>query len=254
MPEIAARGIDVSYAQGVINWEKVKENVDFAIIRSSASYPHGTIRGVDLQWVNNIRGATAAGMPIGAYHYLYALTPEDAKLEAAHFLRLIQGYRFEYPVALDLEEPEQVGNETTPGLPPSAQMDLIDAFLKPVEAAGYYVVLYTSASVLNRLAMTCRERLERYDIWAAHVYVDKPGCSTPYGMWQYSWKGRVPGIRDDLPNEHAGRDVDLDYAYRDYPSMIKAAGLNGWGKQGRTVGWSEAGDILKAAGVAAIKL
>ena len=32
-------------------------------------------------------------------------------------------------------------------------------------------------------------------------------------MWQYSWKGRIPGI--------AG-DVDLDYCYVDYPSIVKS--------------------------------
>lgn len=250
------KGIDVSYAQGNINWAKVKGHVDFAMIRATASYPHGKARGVDLQWPNNIRGAAAAGVPIGAYHYLYALTPEEAALEAAHFLRTIAGYRFEYPVALDLEEPEQVGSQTVPGLPISAQMDLIDSFMKPVEAAGYYAVLYTSASVLNRLAASCGGRLAKYDIWAAHVDVDKPGCVTPYGMWQYSWKGRIPGIRDDLPDDNPGRDVDMDYCYKDYPGIIKGAGLNGWGKApaGRMVSWDEAREILKAAGVTAIKL
>lgn len=245
MPDVVARGIDVSYAQGAINWAKVKDSVDFAMIRATASYPHGTAGGVDLQWPNNIRGATAAGMPIGAYHYLYATTPEEAAIEAEHFLRTISGYRFAYPVALDLEEPDQVGNQTMPGLPVAEQMDLVDAFLRPVEAAGYYAVLYTSASVLNRLAASCRDRLARYDIWVAHVGVDKPGCSTPYGMWQYSWKGRVPGIRDDLPDSSPGRDVDMDFAYRDYPSIIKGAGLNGWGRQptGYIADWGEAGDI-----------
>lgn len=38
-------------------------------------------------------------------------------------------------------------------------------------------------------------------------------------MWQYSWKGDVPGINGD---------VDLDFAYKDYPEIIKAKGLNGW--------------------------
>ena len=41
-------------------------------------------------------------------------------------------------------------------------------------------------------------------------------------MWQYSWKGSVPGINGD---------VDMDYAYVDYPSKIKERGLNGFGKQ-----------------------
>ena len=42
-----------------------------------------------------------------------------------------------------------------------------------------------------------------------------------YGLWQYSWTGRILGISGD---------VDLDYAYKDYPAIIKAAGLNGFTK------------------------
>ena len=40
-------------------------------------------------------------------------------------------------------------------------------------------------------------------------------------MWQYSSKGKVNGI---------STDVDLDYCYKDYPNIIKKAGLNGYKK------------------------
>ena len=46
-----------------------------------------------------------------------------------------------------------------------------------------------------------------------------------YGLWQYSWTGSLPGISGD---------VDLDYAYIDYPSIIKNAGLNGFAKNTTT--------------------
>lgn len=46
-----------------------------------------------------------------------------------------------------------------------------------------------------------------------------------YGLWQYSWKGSVSGIVGE---------VDLDYAYQDYPAIIKAAGLNGFAKNATT--------------------
>ena len=61
----------------------------------------------------------------------------------------------------------------------------------------------------------------RFAVWVANVGVQKPSYSGAYGMWQYSWKGRIAGISGD---------VDLDYAYADYPAMIKAKGLNGFGK------------------------
>jgi lysozyme len=41
-------------------------------------------------------------------------------------------------------------------------------------------------------------------------------------MWQYTSDGKVGGIN--------GR-VDMNIAYKDYPTVIKNAGLNGWEKQ-----------------------
>ncbi len=42
-------------------------------------------------------------------------------------------------------------------------------------------------------------------------------CPLPYGIWQYSSTGTLPGI---------GTNVDLDIAYKNYPSIIRRAGLN----------------------------
>ena len=76
-----------------------------------------------------------------------------------------------------------------------------------------------SASPLQRLLRYAPDRIGRYDAWVAHVNAAKPSYSGAYGIWQHSWKGSIPGISGD---------VDLDYAYRDYPTIIRRAGLNGW--------------------------
>ena len=76
-----------------------------------------------------------------------------------------------------------------------------------------------SASPLSNLVTESIRN--RFAVWVANVGVQKPSYSGAYGMWQYSWKGKISGISGD---------VDLDYAYADYPSMIKEKGLNGFGK------------------------
>lgn len=43
-----------------------------------------------------------------------------------------------------------------------------------------------------------------------------------YGIWQYSSKGSVDGISGN---------VDMDYGYIDYPSIIKSKGFNGYAKE-----------------------
>lgn len=46
--------------------------------------------------------------------------------------------------------------------------------------------------------------------------------SGAYGIWQHSEKGSVDGINGN---------VDLDICYKDFPTVIKAKGLNGYGKE-----------------------
>lgn len=61
----------------------------------------------------------------------------------------------------------------------------------------------------------------RYTIWLAH-WVDKTNYTGAYGIWQHSEKGSVDGINGN---------VDLDIGYKDFPTVIKAKGLNGYGKE-----------------------
>ena len=222
MAVIKAKGMDVSYAQGIINWQRVKASgqADFAMLRATASYPSGKASGIDQKWLENVYGASAVEVPFGIYHYSYASCAAESKLEAAHFLHTIRGYRPEYPVAFDFEEPKQLA------LPLPRQMEIIETFLGAVEDAGYYVVLYMPAGAMKRLICAFPNRMARYDRWVAHV-----GVATPMvqgGIWQYSWKGNIPGIRDDLPAGHPDKCVDLNYSYKDYPAIIKGAKRNGF--------------------------
>lgn len=209
------KAIDVSYAQGVINWGKVKAaGITQAIIRATASYPHGTASGVDKRFKSNIEGALAAGIDCGVYHYCYALSVEEAKLEANHFINTIKPYKLTLPVVLDFED------NTQTKLSPAVKADICDAFLQIVQSAGYYAMLYSMASWLK--SDLSDARLSKYDKWVAHVGTPKPAYSGNYGIWQFSWEGKVDGISGD---------VDMNYVYRDYPTIIKNAGLNGWAGQ-----------------------
>lgn len=58
-----------------------------------------------------------------------------------------------------------------------------------------------------------------YTIWVADYTGNKPIYTGNYGVWQYSGHGHIQGIIGE---------VDLDYCYTDYPSIIKSNGLNGF--------------------------
>ncbi len=201
-------GIDVSFHQGQINWPAV--NTDFVIIQAGFGRE---ISQKDSQFENNYNGCKARNIPCGAYWYNYAKTPEDAEKEAAACLEIIKGKKFEYPIYYDVEE------QAVLNLGKARVSAIIRAFLKKVEPAGYFVGLYMAASHLNSYVED--DIKKRYAVWVAHVNTNKPSYSGSYGMWQYSWEGKINGI---------SVDVDTDYAYVDYPAIIKNAGLNGFKK------------------------
>ena len=94
------KGIDVSVHNGNIDWNRVKSaGIDFAILRAD----YGRLASQkDERFEQNYSGAKAAGVPVGAYWYSYAMTPEEAELEAEVFLSVIKGNR---SVWLCIDEP-----------------------------------------------------------------------------------------------------------------------------------------------------
>lgn len=217
MANIIAKGIDVSEHNGTIDWKKVKAaGVDFAIIRAG----YGKLAAqIDKRYLQNYDAARAAGVKVGAYWYSYATTEAEAKQEAQVCLQLLASRQFEYPIYFDIEEKKQLD------LGKAKFSAIIKAFCSTVEAAGYYTGVYTSASVASTLLTD--EIKTKYDMWVAHWGVTKPSYNGNYGMWQYKVgaKGSVNGITGE---------IDMDYAYKNYPTIIKNAGLNNFPKETAT--------------------
>lgn len=202
------KGIDVSKWQGDINWKKVSASgIDFAMIRSSFGSTD-----VDIKLKQNVNGCEKYGIPYGFYHYTYAKSVSEAKKEARFFLKTIRKYSPEYPIVLDIEESfynSMSRKEVT---------NIITAFMEELENAGYFAMIYSGAKFLTD--NTYIEQLTAYDIWVACWGDEERLISNydyHYGMWQYSSTGKVKGIDGE---------VDLNYAFKDYPQRIHANGLN----------------------------
>ena len=199
------QGIDISAAQQSIDWRQIQ--IDFCIIRAGFGR---YLKQKDTMFESHYRGCEAKGIPAGAYWYSYAMNPEEAEQEAEVFLEVIKGKKFAYPVFYDVEEAKQfqLGKE--------AVSAIIRAFLQKVEAAGYWVGLYGNLSSLN--TWTADDIKKRYTVWLAQWDVSKPTYKGSFAMWQKAI-GSVPGV--------TGK-VDLDESYKDFPTLIKAKGLNGF--------------------------
>lgn len=203
------KGIDVSYAQGLINWAAVKNTIGFAIMRIGYGRD---VSQMDSQFLNNYTGCKSNAIPCGGYYYSYAESVEDAIQEAKACLKMIKGKIFEYPIYYDMEEnfQKEKGKEFCSAV--------ANAFLSYLENHGYWVGLYASKNFLeNYIDISTRRR---YAVWLAH-YTQQTNYSEQYGMWQYTDNGCIDGIT-----------VDLNNCYVDYPKLIKGCGLNGF-KGGR---------------------
>ena len=206
----AMKGIDVSVHNGNIDWNRVKKaGIQFAILR--AGYGRVTSQK-EKQFENNYAGAKNAGIPVGAYWYSYATTPEEARLEAEVCVSILAGKQFEFPIYFDQEEKKTLDT----GKANCSAM--VRAFCEVLEKNGYWVGLYTSRSVLNTHIED--DIKTRYALWVAE-WGSKLNYSGAVGIWQYSDKGSVDGITGN---------VDLDEAYIDYATKVKNAGKNGYGK------------------------
>lgn len=203
---MSVKGIDVSIWQGDIDWPRVrKAGIQNVMIRASAWLSE------DKKFRAHIEGALAAGLDVGAYHYSYAVNASEAAQEAEYFLNAIRPYRLTLPAAFDFEDQKQMP------LSPRESTDIVKTFCDALEKEKYYCVLYTFASWMG--SKFIQDEVGRYDKWVAHIEVDKPAYDGAYGIWQYSHRGQVDGISGN---------VDFNIFYKDYPAIIKAAGLNGF--------------------------
>lgn len=209
------KGIDVSYHNGAIDFNKVKAaGYSFAILRAGWCGYDGQIvkgKGYDARFDTFVKDALSAGLDVGVYVYSYAKTPEAAKVAAQQVLAMIKPYKLTMPIMWDYEDSALYASFGR-----AKNNELCKAFLDEIEAAGYYGMLYTYTSFAN--SYLDMSQLQKYDLWIAD-YRGYVGYKCAYGIWQYTSSGSVDGV--------SSARCDLNKAYRDYPSIIKAAGLNG---------------------------
>jgi len=211
------KGIDVSRYQGNIDWEKVKAaGIKFAMLKTvSTNKSFGGIY-IDPYFERNYAECKRLGIPVGVYYYTYAQNKATADKELAMFKKAIEGKTFEYPLVIDVED-----NLLKP-ISKAALTDLVEYAVETIESWGCYAMVYTYLYYSNtELDMN---RLAKYDLWIAH-YSSVCGYKKAHGMWQYSSSGKVNGVNGNC---------DMNWAYKDYPSIIKKAGLNGYTKKAVT--------------------
>ena len=225
------KGIDVSSWQGKPDWPKVSNSgVKFAILRIHQK------SGVDTSFEHNYKGCKSNGILIGGYKYSYALTSAQAIEEAENVISVLGGRGLDFPVFYDLEWSQQRS------LGKQAIENIAVAFLTRMKKAGYKVGIYCNLDWYNNVLS---DALKQYDCWIARYPASDNGSVQErlrpnVGVgWQYSSKGKVPGISGN---------VDMDVFYKDYrdsnqkgeTKMVKISNC-GHDERGRYAG-GKAGD------------
>lgn len=216
------KGIDVSHHQGNIDWNKVKAEAGLGFVIMKAMYENG--HTVESAFERNYAGAD--GLLRGAYLYAIARTIEGAKQEAIDFIKILGGRRLEYGVWLDLED-NKLGK-----LPKAQLTQQIDAQAAIIRGAGYKVGIYSNKSWYNNI-IDGKGLSRHYDFWIArYPFADNGTIKenlAPKGwakIWQYSSKGKVPGINGNC---------DLDIEMSDLEHGVPAENGNPYQEPNRNI-------------------
>lgn len=209
MSDFIAKGIDVSHWQGAIDWFKVKQSgkVDFAILKAGGS-DKGFYK--DSRFEQNYAECRKHCIPVGAYYFVGkgCVTRNDGVADAVRFAKMLDGKQFGYPVVMDVEAQSPASRTGT--------TEAVKGFCDYMESLGYYVSIYGSeiSGFKDRMDVS---QLVPYDKWVARYGKKQP--TLKHGLWQYTSSGKIDGIKTF---------VDMDYSYKDYPTIMKNHKLNGF--------------------------
>ncbi|MCL1829367.1 MAG: glycoside hydrolase family 25 protein [Oscillospiraceae bacterium] len=191
---VISTGIDVSFYQGDIDWEKAaSDGVQFAIIRAGyRGWSKGDIFE-DETFERNIEGAATAGIAVGVYFFSQAINTAEAQEEAEFVLMLLNSRKIDLPVMFDWERVET--GARTDGLSGRELTDCCIAFCNVISEAGYEPGVYFYRDLgYNTYEL---DRLNSLVFWVGAIS-DHPDFYYRHSIWQYSITGRVAGIEGNV--------------------------------------------------------
>lgn len=203
-----ATGIDVSEHNGEIDWDKVRDSVDFAFIRVGYR-GYGSGKNVEDKYAKeNLKGAHKSGIPFGVYFYSQAVNEEEARDEAKFVLKKIKHYSPNLPIVIDFEYPTdengaKIGRLHNAYLSMEENTKIINAFCEEIQESGYASGVYASSSAFA-FEIDTDNLNDDIMIWVAD-YNSQVSYGVNYKMWQYSRAGSCDGI--------SSKNVDFNYYY-----------------------------------------
>ncbi len=199
------KGIDVSNHNGEIDWKKVKEaGYQFAFLKATEG-----IDWVDATFAKNRQAARDAGLSVGYYHYY---RPNDTVDEqVANFVKTVgKAEPNMLRLVIDAED-EKIWKP----YPLEQRVKMIDEWCQKVQkelGVTPQITVYGSPNFFNGMLQNAPQ-LAKYDLWIANYNVAEPTVPKPWSnwaFWQYTEKGKVPGINGDVDiNMYNGTNLNV---------------------------------------------
>lgn len=190
------RGIDISEWQENINWDLVKNQIDFAIIKLGNIGDNKKF-WIDPYFIRNYNECTRLNIPIGVYVYCYSNEIANAESAAREVVEFLQDKKLQLPVYIDMEDAEIAAE----GKDKLTQICI--AFNTIIEQAGLWAGVYANLNWFNNY-LNKDEIRRRYTTWIAHYGVSEDKYRGEYDILQYSSSGKISGINGNT-------DVNIMY-------------------------------------------
>lgn len=186
--------VDISRYNGNVNFNILKDGCDAVIIRAGyRGYGSGTLV-TDTNFVKNIKGARAAGIPLSVYFVTQAINEQEAIAEANYTCNLIKSYHTALPLFIDVENGDGARHEGRADqgkLNKKQRTAIVKAWCEAVKKRGYRAGIYASESWF-KTELDLESLRKQYYIWVAKYSNNQP--SIYYDAWQYTSKGSVMGV------------------------------------------------------------
>lgn len=217
------RGIDISKHQGNINFDEIKMNYDFVIIRigigNDLSPDDSECRQCDKMAQHYIDECEARDIPYGLYIYSYATNNDEAISEAEHIREWYNKCNAKLGVWLDMEDADNekakhgVDYHETQSFAVTWLDNLSDIPVKGIYASHSWLDSYMNVAELKEHGAY---------IWEAHWNDDGEICSDDFVMSQESSDHYIDGVR-----------VDYDIMRDDFFYKLIGAGNDGreWSRE-----------------------
>lgn len=209
------KGIDLSHWNKVTNWDLVAKNVNFVMLKIGGEEGRAGVFKPDSKFLEYYHELDKRHVPVGGYFFAgnKPCIIKASQVTTARMCRRIDEYLkmndivFDMPLALDWENQNPASR--------TSNTMYVEDWCNYMEDLGYYVTIYASdVSGFNETLYS--SRLTEFDKWVAR-YGKEPEFVKNYGIWQYTSTGKLSGVNGN---------VDLNYAYLDYPDIIRTRGLN----------------------------